>query len=877
MFRLFLSCLLCLVLWPVGAAAAEQTAENSGPEVFTSISEILKLGREGARTREHKARLHAYVTLASAYHGQMTFIQDATGAMRMDLERGVARPLAGQEIEAQGYLVGGLFAPYFVARKVTVIGKGTPPVPRRIQEVRLGLNADDGAWAVIKGQVRNASVVWGFLRLHISSGGQMWEANLGSPGPLAMPELMIGAEVEVTGAAILIRERFRGPSGAALWYPNAQFLNVIRPAPVDRYATPIVPLAAVPANAPHDGSRVHVRGTVTLASPSDRVGLTDDTGSMEVKLLPVVRGDPYGRYIDLPAVDALKVGDTVEVLGAPATRDGFFFLDQAEYRLTGHGTPVKPVFVDLKDASSAGMDGHLVTLKGEVVSLPVAVPDDGLYAETILLRQGDNLFEAVWETLHPEPWKPRLHSWVTVTGTCSSTARHDGSRAVRINLREPGDVSPAAPPSFWERPETLRTLGWVGLAVTVAGAWIFLLRRLVRRRTSELKAAVDQLSSEIAEKRAAQGELLRFKAVCETTSDLVAMSDLEGRTMYMNSAGRKLTGIGEHESLAGIRVSDVYPERVNKTFEEEGFPAAMEKGFWRAEIAMLHRDRREIPVSFVGLIIRSPEGQPLYMACIARDITEQRHMEQQLRDSLAKEREVGEMKSNFVNLVSHEFRTPLGIIMSSAGILENYLDRLTPDKRRQCLLDIQRATRLMSGLVEDVLHLGKLSANREDCQMEPVDLAALCREFADEVRSSTCARCPIEINTARLEAPALADESLLRSVLTNLLSNAVKFSAPGTPVTFRIERNQQDAIFTIADRGIGIAPEDQERLFEAFHRGANVGEQNGTGLGLAIVKRCTELHSGRIDIFSELGRGTTATVRLPLFSPPIHHEDYSRH
>jgi PAS domain S-box-containing protein len=378
---------------------------------------------------------------------------------------------------------------------------------------------------------------------------------------------------------------------------------------------------------------------------------------------------------------------------------------------------------------------------------------------------------------------------------------------------------------------------------------------------------VDQLSSEIAEKREAQGELLRFKAVCESTSDLVAMSDLKGKTMFMNSAGRKLTGIGPDEDLSGINVPDVYPGWVNELFEREGFPVAMAKGSWRAEVAMLHRDGREIPVSFVGLIIRSPEGEPQYMACIARDITEQRGMEQQLRDSLAKEREVGEMKSSFVNLVSHEFRTPLGIIMSSAGILENYLDRLSPEKRRQCLVDIQRATRLMSGLVEDVLHLGKLSANREDCQMEPVDLAALCHEFADEVRSSTAARCPIEIDTADLESPALADESLLRSVLTNLLSNAVKYSPPGSPVSFRIERQEDEAVFTIADRGIGIAPEDQARLFEAFHRGANVGEQSGTGLGLAIVKRCTELHSGRILIFSELGRGTTATVTLPLFAP----------
>ncbi len=867
MSRLLLRCLLCLAPWLLSTRAEEPPAPS--PEVLTSVGDILKLGRDGARTRERTAKLKALVTLSTVNHERVIYLQDATGAMRADLERQVARPSAGQEIEAEGYLVGGLFAPYFVIRKWTPVGPGTFPVPRRIQDVRMGLNSDDGAWATVRGEIRNASRVWGVLRLHISSGGHVWEANLGSPNIFSVPELLIGAEVEVTGAALLTRERFRGPSGAVLWYATTQHLKVLRPAPVDRYAIPVIPLAMA-AKAPRDGSRVHVRGTVTLAAPSERMGLVDDSGGMEVMLLPNIKGDPYGRYIDLPGIDAVKVGDVVEVLGAPATRDGFFFLDEAEYRLVERGTPPRPLEIDIKEAGSSSMDGRLVRLKGEVVSLPSASLNDGLYMDTLLLRQGDTLFEAVWETLESRPWKPALHSWVTVTGTSSSTGRPDGSRMVRLNLRGPADVVATSPPAFWERPENLRTLGWVGLAAGGAGAWIFLLRRLVRRRTRELKTAVDRLRGEIGEKEEAQSELQRFKAVCESTSDLMAMTDMEGRTLFMNSAGRKLTGIALEENLTGVPVSSIYPPWVYRLFETDGFPAALETGSWRSEVALLHRDGHEIPVSFVGLIMRGPGGEPQYMACIARDITEQRRMEEQLRDSLVRERKVGEMKSNFVNLVSHEFRTPLGIIMSSAGILENYLDRLTPEKRRQCLVDIQRATRLMSGLVEDVLHLGKLSANREDCCIEPVDLAALCQEFADEVSSSTGARCPIGLDTAGLGPQACADENLLRSILTNLLSNAVKYSPDGSPVSFRVERRGDDAVFTVTDRGIGIAPEDQPRLFEAFHRGGNVAGRNGTGLGLAIVKRCTELQNGRIVISSEPGRGTTATVSLPLFPTSDH-------
>jgi signal transduction histidine kinase len=112
---------------------------------------------------------------------------------------------------------------------------------------------------------------------------------------------------------------------------------------------------------------------------------------------------------------------------------------------------------------------------------------------------------------------------------------------------------------------------------------------------------------------------------------------------------------------------------------------------------------------------------------------------------------------------------------------------------------------------------------------------------------------------------AAADERLLAHILTNLLSNAVKYSDPGGCVRFVVERDSAEARFVIRDEGIGIPENDQQMLFTAFHRGANVGSRAGTGLGLLLVKRCVELHQGKVRIESQIGNGTTVTVKLPVF------------
>jgi signal transduction histidine kinase len=267
-----------------------------------------------------------------------------------------------------------------------------------------------------------------------------------------------------------------------------------------------------------------------------------------------------------------------------------------------------------------------------------------------------------------------------------------------------------------------------------------------------------------------------------------------------------------------------------------------------------------VPVAAAGLL-----GMALYrrQGRLATEFIEAAELASDKERELTAEREVSELKSRFVTTVSHEFRTPLGITMSAVELLRHYEDRLPPEEKAQLFDDIHSATRNMAGLMEQVLVLGRVDAGKLAYHPAALDLDVLARKLADESLSATNRKCPIEWRAENDLSGARADEALLRHILTNLLSNGVKYSPAGTPVQFTGRREGREAVFTVQDRGIGIPEADLPKLFEAFHRGSNVGEIPGTGLGLVIIKRCVDLHGGSVRVESKPGEGTTFTVRVP--------------
>jgi signal transduction histidine kinase len=232
---------------------------------------------------------------------------------------------------------------------------------------------------------------------------------------------------------------------------------------------------------------------------------------------------------------------------------------------------------------------------------------------------------------------------------------------------------------------------------------------------------------------------------------------------------------------------------------------------------------------------------------------------------LSRERELNELKSGFVSLVSHEVRTPLGVIQSSADILDRYADRLNAQERHHHLNTIFASIRNLAELVDRVLILGRIEAGGIQFKPVKLDLANVCAQIVDEVVSATGAVGRIQLVVEAGLPEAFVDPNLLRYVLGNLLSNASKYSAATSPIELTVRRDGSDAHFVVRDQGIGIPQGERDKLFESFARASNVGSRPGTGLGLMIVKRCVQAHHGSLRLESELGVGTVVTVNLPAF------------
>jgi signal transduction histidine kinase len=228
--------------------------------------------------------------------------------------------------------------------------------------------------------------------------------------------------------------------------------------------------------------------------------------------------------------------------------------------------------------------------------------------------------------------------------------------------------------------------------------------------------------------------------------------------------------------------------------------------------------------------------------------------------------DISERKSQYVSMASHEFRTPLSVIKFSAGMLRDYGEKLSDEKKQKYLQRIQTATDSMNHLLEEVLTLGRAESGKLKFNPAPVDIVSFCQEFIEVMENGDATQPQLNFINMGDCVPACLDEKLLWHILNNLLSNAIKYSPEGGNVSLIVSCFSDKICIQVRDEGIGISPEDQKRLFEPFQRASNVGGIPGTGLGLSIVKRAVELHGGQIAVASEIGKGTTFTVTLPLSS-----------
>jgi PAS domain S-box-containing protein len=237
--------------------------------------------------------------------------------------------------------------------------------------------------------------------------------------------------------------------------------------------------------------------------------------------------------------------------------------------------------------------------------------------------------------------------------------------------------------------------------------------------------------------------------------------------------------------------------------------------------------------------------------------------QQELSEALDKERELNEIKSRFVSMASHEFRTPLSTVLSSASLLSKYKGADDQEQRDKHIQRIKNSVKHLNDILEDFLSLGKLNEGKVFQKPDETDLKELLMDTLDEMKAILKKDQYFKTETTD-NCRAYTDKKLFRNILINLISNAIKFSDEGKAIEIKLENCRDKISVSVTDQGIGISEDDQGHLFSSFFRGANATNIHGTGLGLHIVKRYVDLLGGEIQLQSKLNQGTTVTFVIPV-------------
>lgn len=357
----------------------------------------------------------------------------------------------------------------------------------------------------------------------------------------------------------------------------------------------------------------------------------------------------------------------------------------------------------------------------------------------------------------------------------------------------------------------------------------------------------------------------RFRGVFNQTFQWICLLNPDGLVLDINQGIREISS-ALNQALINTPIWEApcwqLIERSQSWLKAAVLQAASQGETLRSELQACSPQGAEwwFDVSIKPLV--SENGSITLLIVEGRDISKLKQAETEIRQALEQERELNQMKNNFIAMVSHEFRNPLTTIRFATRVLQD--NRFPYEKKVKYFANLENATDQMLELLEEILLLGRTEAGKVEAEFDLLDLEQFCREIVEAFQYTQKNPYPILFSVQGSSTQGRADPSLLRHILENLLSNAIKYSPAGETVRFTLICQEHQAKFCIEDQGIGIPQQDQKKLFEAFHRAGNVCKIPGTGLGLAIVKRCVDLQHGEIYVESQEGTGSKFTVVLPL-------------
>lgn len=401
-----------------------------------------------------------------------------------------------------------------------------------------------------------------------------------------------------------------------------------------------------------------------------------------------------------------------------------------------------------------------------------------------------------------------------------------------------------------------------------------------------------------------------FREIFQSMSEGIVMVDEEGKIVIANPIAEQVFGYEKNE-LNGIMLEKLVPNRYrgHHTSLRKGFnahPEPRRMGIGR-DLTALKKDGTEFPVE-ISLSYTKVKGNLLVMAFISdiserkkseealkkseeqlivyaaelerkvqsrtealnksvheleKEVVDRKKAEEETRKALENEREFNDLKTKFVSIASHEFRTPLSTILSSIALVDQYKQRNELDKIDKHTARVRSSVQHLTAILNDFLSLGKLEEGKVEVVNEVINLQTLFQDIIEEIKASLKEGQRIIFHAGNV-SPVISDSRILRNILFNLISNASKYSEAGKDIEITVLEETGMLHLAIKDQGIGIPEEDHRHLFERFFRAGNVSNIQGTGLGLNIVKRYVELLNGTIAFESEYKKGSTFKVSIPL-------------
>jgi signal transduction histidine kinase len=391
------------------------------------------------------------------------------------------------------------------------------------------------------------------------------------------------------------------------------------------------------------------------------------------------------------------------------------------------------------------------------------------------------------------------------------------------------------------------------------------LERNVKSRTKELSHTVEELGKANRELAKRNAKIVEAQELLQKSQELYkiiarnfpkgTISVFDKDLNYVFVEGKELFELGvTSEMLIGTNLRNrLSQEVVDQTIKSL-------KEVFNGEVKKIDIQQKGNYYLLNAVPLRDVEGSIEQIMVVEQNITESKLAEDNIKNALKKERELGELKTRFVSMASHEFRTPLSTILTSASLLKKYQDLEQFDKAEKHIERIKSSVSNLTSILNDFLSLGKLEEGKVNLNLEDVEIEVFLNEISEEIQSQAKLGQEISYKHSGKSKHWNLDKAILRNICNNLLSNAVKYSKENSEIELLSIIKHDQLIIEVKDKGIGIPEDEQIHIFGRFFRAKNASNIQGTGLGLNIVKKYVELLQGEISFTSDEESGTSFKV-----------------